>query len=209
MLDPNMINPADDNNNNNSLPVAPAQASRNSNEIFSANADVLQKQWQRIVDNYSDDDDDACWDKVLAMMELNKDGYIRLRCEVPVLDDSGQVVKDWRQVTPERSSYTVKKRKLALYCHHLALLCDGQELPDCGEIQGKRIKYDVSHLCSNSRCYRLNHLFIEPHAINLSRIGCHSEGCVHKPYCLVSRAKVNENIRNVYMSVFGNKNYCN
>lgn len=55
--------------------------------------------------------------------------------------------------------------------------------------------YDVSHLCHNESCCNLKHLYMEPHADNMARIGCPGllkikgykkliNACVHQPRCI-------------------------
>lgn len=59
-------------------------------------------------------------------------------------------------------------------------------------------KWDVSHLCHNGRCLRLDHLVLEPHAVNTSRQKCVNRGrCLgHGPYprCMRVWCKTNINI---------------
>ncbi|EKG11720.1 Endonuclease His-metal-binding finger [Macrophomina phaseolina MS6] len=51
--------------------------------------------------------------------------------------------------------------------------------------------WDLSHLCGNSSCIYPPHLTMEPHEINIERIGCHRVRtgayflCTHSPRCLL------------------------
>lgn len=81
--------------------------------------------------------------------------------------------------------------------HQIAIYAATGKLPSTGE--------DVSHLCHNPTCFKAEHLFIEPHAVNMDRqrcVGtvtitapCHHPGCdelhkvtketcKHSPRCL-------------------------
>ncbi|CAG2188496.1 unnamed protein product [Mytilus edulis] len=47
---------------------------------------------------------------------------------------------------------------------------------------------ECSHICHNASCVNVNHLVLEPHAINLDRLHCKNQGLCsksHKPYCLI------------------------
>ena len=47
---------------------------------------------------------------------------------------------------------------------------------------------EVSHLCHNSICIKAEHLVLEPHSINMERMGCRiRQLCTrgHSPFCLL------------------------
>jgi hypothetical protein len=131
-------------------------------------------------------------------MEKTEDGYWRVRWQVPKRGENGQVLYAVRKVTRDRESRTKVYKKLTLYLHHLAVyLGNPISLSRAEEGQGK-LSWEMSHLCGNPSCYNPAHLVHEPHAINLDRIGCFTEGCVHFPKCQVSKKQREEKTRKLY-----------
>lgn len=81
------------------------------------------------------------------------------------------------------------KRKLAIIyknkvpqrvcLHVLAFYCKNRALPINGQI-------DISHLCHNRSCFRIEHLVREAHSDNWRRMGCAGgEKCPHEPKCIL------------------------
>lgn len=49
-------------------------------------------------------------------------------------------------------------------------------------------KVECSHICHNKLCVNVNHIVLEPHAINLDRLHCKNQGLCskcHKPHCII------------------------
>lgn len=60
-----------------------------------------------------------------------------------------------------------------------------EEMPHFNQ-NGERL--DVSHICHNGICLRVEHLVLEPHSTNMERMGCKMRNiCTHAhyPYCLL------------------------
>jgi len=75
-----------------------------------------------------------------------------------------------------------------IYLHQLAILIDGKRLfkSRFHTINEKQVsvKYSASHLCGQRECCNGLHLISEPHAINISRIYCWKEECLHLVKCI-------------------------
>ena len=68
-------------------------------------------------------------------------------------------------------------------CHRAIFMATNKVLLDNSD-------NDVSHLCHNARCININHLFLEHHTINMSRIQCKNDGECHghpapSPNCML------------------------
>ena len=122
-------------------------------------------------------------------LELNADGYWRLRYTLP---DKWIQNKDGNDKIYKLSNGTTRRRrpKTGFYLHHLILLYNNIRIID----KKASVKFTISHTCGNSKCFNIEHLTVEPHRINLSRNQCHTQICIHSPKCLRSRATVIKHI---------------
>jgi len=98
------------------------------------------------------------------------------------------------RVTIAESSDTSNSHRVLV--HHLAVFCASngstsfQSFPETNDWE------EVSHLCNNKACITPEHLHVEQHSVNLTRLCCamflgKKEGymCPHSPACLVSVPK--------------------
>ena len=126
-----------------------------------------------------------CWTFTLPGMELNDDGYLRYRWEVAT-DKKRERVVAMKNGMPRKANCTVRK-KHAVYMHHLScvrtITCYTKRIH---LRRGNKIfvRYTITHLCGNRKCFRPDHVHCEPHRLNLSRIKCWNEICWHTPKCL-------------------------
>ena len=68
-----------------------------------------------------------------------------------------------------------------MHAHHILR----DEMPNKNS-QGERL--DVSHICHNPICLKPEHLILEPHSLNMDRMGCRMRNlCTkdHHPHCLL------------------------
>lgn len=129
----------------------------------------------------------CCWDFAVSGSEL-EGGYYRLRFQIPVPGE--KVRRKNGKLANGQDRYTVSQKytKYSFYLHHLAIIMKGEKM--IGSINN--VRFSISHLCQNSKCFNPSHLFQEPHSINVSRQQCFKEMCSHKPKCIKDAAKMKE-----------------
>lgn len=118
-------------------------------------------------------------------IEQTEDGYWRLRYQTKEYiknEDGTDRARNYKRKRKDGSYDDATRKdkvKASIFVHHLALLQDGRSL----KIESEH-HHTISHLCGVSTCCNSRHLLLEPHKINLSRIYCCSEICVHTTKCI-------------------------
>jgi hypothetical protein len=174
-------------------------------EAWLENCEQLHQTYIKITDDCEVHEQMHCWTPVSAnygglagyTIELSYQGYWRLRYAMDdyILDDSGDArertysrkLSDGQVVQRQRKD----KKKASFFLHHLAVLCNGGDLINPAR---PKVPYTVSHLCGNALCINWEHIRIEPHAINLSRVACCREICTHKHKCVRPAAVIQAKI---------------
>lgn len=120
------------------------------------------------------------YDRIVTNSRLQTDSSGFVECEV--LSHSGKTVKN-KHCDTFKVSFGKEKRlahRVIYEAHH-------------GPLSGD---LDVSHLCHNGACVKIEHLHEESHADNMARIGCPGwlqfgsytgslvSACTHTPHCI-------------------------
>jgi len=129
-------------------------------------------------------------------IELTEFSYWRLRFQKDeyILTDDGEIRK--RQYERKNSKgdvyYPVRKDKVkgTFFLHHLSFYVSDR-IPRT-EFE---VRYSFSHLCGVSQCVNSAHIIYEPHDVNLSRISCCREICVHKTKCIRPAYVIQQKVR--------------
>jgi len=124
--------------------------------------------------------------KPLFNIEKTPQDYWRLRYQKKeyIKNEDGSIRKRKYQRKYADGTYANRTRKDrvkgSIYLHHLSIFINDPTFITCSH----REKHSFSHLCGNPSCFNPDHIVYEPHIINISRIACCSEYCVHRNKCL-------------------------
>lgn len=134
----------------------------------------LQRGLEKIFEEV-EEDDDGC---LISDSKVNSQGYPRIGFSVPgeyyCWSDGSKVI--WENDVGKAVTKLVNFRTTAhcyvYWCHR-------------GNFRNPDNPMDISHLCSNKLCLNINHLWLEDHVYNLSRVGCRKRDgpCSHVPKC--------------------------
>ena len=130
-----------------------------------------------------------CWTFTLPGMELNDDGYLRYRWEVATDKRRERVVLSEEWHSSEGKLYCAEE-VCCLYAS-LELCSNGELLVTQKRIHLRRgkqipIRYTISHLCGNRKCFRPGHVITVSHTVfnNYPASNAGNEICWHTPKCL-------------------------
>jgi len=135
----------------------------------------LEKKWDKMLDEV-ETNTDGCW---ICTADMNSGGYPRIRYTVPgcyyTWSDGTNVLwlnTETGMIRAHLVDFRTTAHSYVYWCHH-------------GTFRTEE-NMDISHLCSNAQCVNIEHLHLEPHVYNLSRIGCRERNgpCSHVPKCL-------------------------
>lgn len=121
----------------------------------------------------------------LYSCNFNRDNYPRIRYSVPgdyTLDTDGNVkIFKYKRAGKEATRKRLKDYRPYLHCY----LYWKKDLLYKRNMRRRREKKEISHRCGKRNCGEVEHLCLEDHLSNLSRIGCPKDNrCNHKPPCI-------------------------